>query len=126
VLAPEGDVQAPEGDGEPGESNTGPAPPVIPDDATTRSDDRFPLQDDDDDALSLVSLPEDIDPDQFPLPDDDDDPVPELSESDDKESDDESAQPTGRGRGRWQRNRQYWNDNIQVKLLKKAPRAALN
>jgi len=127
-----GPVSAPEGDGrrEMVESEMTPSrSPVAamlpdtlpdPDDATSASSD--------DDDLSLLSLPEDIDADQFPLPDADVE-MPELEESDsDKDEADggpDSAMPR-RGRRDRRKNRRYWNDDVQVELPKKAPRAALN
>jgi len=96
-----GPVLAPEGEIEPRvvESITGPAPLDSPltlnldTSALDDTDDNEETKDDNenDDALSLTSLPEDIDPEQFPIPDNDDyDPIPELSALDDEQSDDES------------------------------------
>jgi len=78
--------------------------------------------------MTMILVPEDIDADQFPLPDADDD-VPELKESNSDEDDADggpnSAMPR-RGRRDRRKNQQYWNDDVQVELPKKAPRAALN
>jgi len=110
-----GPVSAPEGDRDQDESDTAPAPLIVtalppdlpptlpdpPDLDLNAADTDLPSpgdEDDDDDALSLVSLPDDIDPDEFPFPEDDDS-LPDLEEREDSddESDEEDAQPMGRG-----------------------------
>jgi hypothetical protein len=134
-----GPITAPEGAGR-NEPATGPMPPNVAPNVDSPSRTRTPptLTDEtDDDDLSLVSLPEEVDAEQFPLPDDlddddDDEDIPDdmpgLEDRPDveDESDDESAQPSRRTRRRRQRNRRYFNDDIQVEMPKRAPRAALN
>jgi len=129
-------MSAPEGDGRQGtvESEMGPSQSTVvdslPDTLPDLDDVTGVSSDDDNDNLSLVSLPEDVDAAQFDQFADDNDPMPDLEDRDPNKDDDadggpDSAMPRC---GRWNRkkNQRYWNDDVQFELPKKAPRAALN
>ena len=86
-----------------------------------------------DDELSLLSLPEDVDEnDLFSVQDDDDaDDVPDLAERDDESVDsidEEQSSPRRLGRGQRKKkpNPRIWDGEHEVDMPRKAPRSALN